>query len=257
MRTLSTLIAAACMIAALQAPARAQRSERERQAREEREKARQEREESRNHLEREREELRKQLERERGAARDTFHEIRIRNSGKKSKDILILKYGKDDHDLISVIDNGKLIPKEDFPKYGVRLREALGAREIDELRPHLQELQEIIESRRRTNEEKIEALRQVIEELKDRESETAAFARDLYIARLSALDAKRFAFDPPIVLGLDGKDRMTIRIREDGCYMNGKKLPADVCERLLEIRRSSGASRARGHESEGIEAKDR
>ncbi|RJR30497.1 MAG: hypothetical protein C4574_02280 [Candidatus Latescibacterota bacterium] len=202
MKKLAILAAAVCMIAAAETPARAQSSDEERQA-----------------------------------ARDTLREIRIRNSGKHSKDVIILTYGKDGRDLVSVIDKGKIVSEEDFPKYRLRLDEALGAREIDEIRPHLEELERIIESRRRTNEEKIEALKEVMEELKNRETETAALARDFYIARLGALDAKRLALEPWIVV--DSKNHLTIRIRKDGCYLNGKKLPDDLCERLLEIRDES------------------
>lgn len=237
MRKLAILAAAVCMLASAETPARARSSDVLAQSREEREKAGQEREEARKRLERELRESRRHLEREREEARDTLREIRIRNSGKNSKDVIILTYGKDGRDLISVIDKGKIVSREDFPTYRLRLDEALGAREIDEIRPHLEELERIIESRRRTDEEKIEALKEVMEELKNRETETAARARDLYIAQLGALDAKRLALDHWTVV--DSKNHLTIRIRKDGCYLNGKKLPDDLCERLLEIRDAS------------------
>lgn len=251
MKRLTILIAALCAAAALAVPARAQGSDEERQAREERERDREEREEIARHIEREREGLRAHLEKEHmelrarlahahraardALARDTLEEIRIRSSGKKSRDVLILRYGKDGRDLISVIDNGKIVSRKDFEKYRIRLEEALEAREIDELRPRLEELERILESRRRTDEEKIEALKEVIEEMKRRESETAVRARDLYIARLGALDGRRLAVDPLLLPESRAGDRMTIRVREDGCYLHGKRLPDDLCERLREI----------------------
>lgn len=251
MRTWIMVIALACCTALWQAPAAAQDED-------EREEAQAKLEKKEKELERQRIKLLDKYE----ASNDKVREIVIRNSGKKSKGTLILKCGPDG-ELVSVIDNGKVVSKKDFPKYRIQLDDAIGAIEIDELRPDLERLEKILESRRTSDEEKIKAMKEMIRELDDKESDTAALAREVYLAQLGALGTKHMILGVPAIPGWlevcgDAKT-MTIRIREDGCYLNGKKLPKDMSDRLLELWKESKdiESDPDDEESDGAGAEDR
>lgn len=245
------VIALACCAALWQVPAAAQDED-------DREEAQAKIEKKEKELERQRIKLLDKYE----VSNDKIREIIIRNSGKKSKGALILKYGKDG-DLISVIDNGKVVSKKDFPKYRIQLDDAIGAIEIDELRPDIERFEKIIESRRIGDEEKIKAIKEMIRELDDKESDTAALAREVYLAQLGVLGTKHMILGVPAIPGwfevCGDANTMTIRIREDGCYLNGKKLPKDMSDRLLELWKESRdiESDPDDEESDGAGAEER
>lgn len=231
MRKLMLVVAVACCAALWRGPALAQDED--------------DREESQAKIEKKEKEFerqRKKLLEKCTVADDKVREIVIRSSGKKSKGTLILKCGPDG-ELVSVIDNGKLVSKKDFPRYRIQLDDAIGAIEIDELRPDLERLEKIIESRRISDEEKIEAIKEMIGELEDKESGAADLAREVYLAQLGVLGTKRMILGVPAIPGwleaCGDATTMTIRIREDGCYLNGKKLPKEMSDRLLELWKES------------------
>jgi hypothetical protein len=100
-------------------------------------------------------------------------QLTIRNSGFRSKSTVVIRYRADDKKIVEVIENGKKLPAEEFPRYESLIREAMEIPQIDRLLPEIERAKRRAESPRISVESKIREMLALRIRLKGLESETA------------------------------------------------------------------------------------
>lgn len=106
-------------------------------------------------------------------------ELTIRNSGFLSKSDIVIRYRADDKTIVSVIENGKMLPESEFARYESLVREVLEIPQIDRLLPEIERAKRIAESGRISEEAKIREMLELRKRLETLDSERARRYRDI------------------------------------------------------------------------------
>lgn len=100
-------------------------------------------------------------------------ELRIRNSGFRSRSSVIIRYRDKDKKIVAVIENGKELPGSEFGRYESILHEILELPQINKLLPEMDAMWRELEASELTGEEKYELTRDWIRDLQKMKSERA------------------------------------------------------------------------------------
>jgi hypothetical protein len=184
------------------------------------------------------------------AERDVIEELKIRRSGFRSKDVLIIKYRKRDKIIVEVIDNGKKVPDSEFPRYQSLIQEVFELRQINELLPKIDKTYKKVESARYETSLKLEELKGLLERLKLMNSHIARRYADITRLQMHAtvremvdelakdkdisntLKIKTFKEILEIVKEMD-EDEATDRRRSELVYFELGRILSDALEDIM------------------------
>lgn len=109
----------------------------------------------------------------------TIKELTIRNSGFRSRSTVVIRYRDEDKKIVEVIENGKKLSAEEFPRYESVMRKILELPQIDRLLPDIERAKRRAESPRVSEEAKIREMLELRRRLEGLESRVARRYRDI------------------------------------------------------------------------------
>ena len=116
-------------------------------------------------------------------------ELKILHSGFLSRDTLIIRYRTEDKEIVEVIDKGKKVPSSQFKNYESKMMNILEMRQLNELLPAIEKVDEKMESPHISNLEKLNELEYLLQHLNHMESDLANRYREVAeVYRTSILD---------------------------------------------------------------------
>jgi tyrosyl-tRNA synthetase len=195
----------------------------------------------------------------RDKADSTVQQIIIKHSGFLKDDELIIQFRKDDHEIIKVVDEGKIVADEEFYKYESMLHNYLQFRSLEEIVPRIKRLKRDI--RRRAAHLAPLRIREMVQlELKLDSLRLNLIAPRERIARQlseSVLQTQRDMLEIKARLKLEqteiqqtiqklikellqegiipSKEDVTIKTKKGKCWVNGRRLSDEEIEKLKEI----------------------
>jgi hypothetical protein len=105
--------------------------------------------------------------------------LTIRNSGFRSRSTVVIRYRDEDKKIVEVIENGKKLSAEEFPRYESVMRKILELPQIDRLLPDIERAKRRAESPRVSEEAKIREMLELRRRLEGLESRVARRYRDI------------------------------------------------------------------------------
>jgi hypothetical protein len=177
-------------------------------------------------------------------------------------DELIIRFLKDNHELVEVIDEGKTIPSEEFPRYESMLDNYLRFRSLEDIVPRVSRLKR--EIRRHTDRLDIVRIRDLVRlrlrldslgrrTTKSRERIARRLAETILETKQDLIDVQtQVQLQQAVILRLEEqiadfmdelynqgiiskKKDVTITIKKGQCWVDGKKLSREKTEEFEEI----------------------
>ncbi|MFC1502127.1 hypothetical protein ACFL6A_01785 [bacterium] len=196
---------------------------------------------------------------EQDKADSTLQQITIKHSGFLKDDELIIQYRKDDHEITKVIDEGKVVPSEEFYQYEGMLHNYLQFRSLDDIVPRVSRLKR--EIRRQSArlvparirdlvrlQLRVDSLRtgvvfpkeRIAQKLRESIVQTQIDMSEIKTRlklRQTELRKKiRELIDELHDQGIiPGKEDITIKTKKGKCWVNGRRLSDEETEKLEEI----------------------
>lgn len=203
--------------------------------------------------------------------RDSIDVITIKKSGFMNNEEIVIKFRSDDHSIVSVVDKGEQVPKEQWHNYRSLLWSYLELRNVEELRPKIEKIRQVLLKSNKLQEKEIErmvlterrldSLRSRLERSQTRNADRLleetlrmesrlAEVREKHEAKLAELHEKQIVLTvkheklTKFLSALEDADiisdteDVTIKFRNNICKINGKLMSEKVTEQIRDIYRN-------------------